>query len=177
MYVLIRSAVNTICGCTPCSLYTTGQVSQRHMCICIKCVSKYITKILDGWRSFHFHIKTQFLPHREHISTRKTDHIVLFRKIIAVYYKNHAQHIIYSQMQNFSLLQTGINKYSGWFFFNPLSPELNPVCYLLALLAHDFLHVSRIRVKSLTLTLLMSYIHGAPILDVSRSHTTTQHSR
>jgi transposase len=30
---------------------------------------------------------------------------------------------------------------------NPLSPELNPICYLLALLAHDFLHVSKIRVK------------------------------
>jgi len=29
----------------------------------------------------------------------------------------------------------------------------------------------------LTLRRLMSYIHGAPILDVSRSHTTTQHSR
>ena len=69
--------------------------------------------------------------------------------------------------------------------FNPLNPELNPICYLLALLAHQFLHVSRIRVKSLTLRLLMSYIYiyiyiyicGAPILDVSRSHTTTQHSR
>jgi len=62
--------------------------------------------------------------------------------------------------------------------FNPLKPELNPICYLLALLgAHHFLHVSRIRVKSLTFRLLMSYIYGAPILDVSRSHTTTQHSR
>jgi len=60
---------------------------------------------------------------------------------------------------------------------NPLNPELNPICYLLALLAHHFLHVSRIRVKSLTLRILMSYIYGAPILDVSRSHTTTQHSR
>ena len=60
---------------------------------------------------------------------------------------------------------------------NPLNPELNPICYLLALLAQHFLHVSRIRVKSLTLRLLMSYIYGAPILDVSRSHTTTQHSR
>ena len=29
----------------------------------------------------------------------------------------------------------------------------------------------------LTLRLLMSYIYGAPILDVSRSHTTTQHSQ
>ena len=29
----------------------------------------------------------------------------------------------------------------------------------------------------LTLRVLMSYIYGAPILDVSRSHTTTQHSR
>ena len=60
---------------------------------------------------------------------------------------------------------------------NSLNPELNPICYLLALLAHYFLHVSRIRVKSLTIRLLMSYIYiiyiyiyGAPILDVSRSH-------
>ena len=60
---------------------------------------------------------------------------------------------------------------------NPLNAELNPICYLLALLAHHFLHVSRIRVKLLTLRLLMSYIYGAPILDVSRSHTMTQHSR
>ena len=61
---------------------------------------------------------------------------------------------------------------------NPLNHELNPICYLLELLgAHHFLHVSRIRVKSLTLRRLMSYIYGAPILDVSRSHTTTQHSR
>jgi transposase len=36
-------------------------------------------------------------------------------------------------------------------YINPLSPELNPICYFLALLAHDFLHVSRIRVKSLML--------------------------
>jgi hypothetical protein len=32
--------------------------------------------------------------------------------------------------------------------FNPLKPELNPICYLLALLgAHHFLHDSRIRVN------------------------------
>ena len=47
---------------------------------------------------------------------------------------------------------------------NPLNPELNPICYLLALLAHHFLHVSRIMVKSLTLRLLMSYIY---IYDIS----------
>ena len=35
---------------------------------------------------------------------------------------------------------------------NTLKPELNPICYLLALLgAHHFLYVSRIRVKLLTL--------------------------
>ena len=62
--------------------------------------------------------------------------------------------------------------------FNPLNPELNPICYLLALLgAHHFLHVSRIRVKSLTLRQLMLCIYGAPILDVSISHTTTHYSR
>ena len=77
-------------------------------------------------------------------------------------------------------------------YFNPLNAELNPISYLLALLgAHHFPHVSRIRVKSLTLRLLTSYIYiymciyiyiyiyiyGAPILDVSRLHTTTHHSR
>jgi len=62
--------------------------------------------------------------------------------------------------------------------FNALNPELNPICCLLALLgAHYLLHVNRIRVKSLTFRLLLSYIYGAPIPDVSRSHTTTQHSR
>jgi hypothetical protein len=79
----------------------------------------------------------------------------------------------------------GLPLVTGWhvnvmvFRINPLNPELNPICSLLALLgAHHFLHVSRIRVKSSTLRLLMSYyIYGAPILDVSRSHTTTQHSR
>ena len=40
---------------------------------------------------------------------------------------------------------------------NTLNAELNPIRCLLALLgAHHFLHVSRIRVKSLTLRLLMS---------------------
>ena len=67
--------------------------------------------------------------------------------------------------------------WNTFFCINPLKPELNSICYLLALLAHHFLHVGRIRIKSLTLRLLMSYIYGAPILDVSRSHTTTQHSR
>jgi len=62
--------------------------------------------------------------------------------------------------------------------FNLLNPELNPICYLLALLgAYHFLHVSRIRVKLLTFRLLMSYIYGASIFYVSRSHTTKQHSR
>jgi len=42
---------------------------------------------------------------------------------------------------------------------NPLNVELNPIYHLLALLGVHFLHVSRIRVKSLILRLLMSYIY------------------
>ena len=53
---------------------------------------------------------------------------------------------------------THIN-HSNRSFLNPLYPELNPICYLLALLAYHFLHVSMIRVKSLTIRLLMSYIY------------------
>ena len=37
--------------------------------------------------------------------------------------------------------------------------------------------INHIKAQRLTLRRLMSYIYGAPILDVSRSHTTTQHSR
>ena len=43
--------------------------------------------------------------------------------------------------------------------FNPLNAELNPIYLLVLLGAHHFLHVSRIRVKSLTLRLLMPYIY------------------
>jgi len=53
-----------------------------------------------------------------------------------------------------------------------------PVCTYLCFLS--FLFSSFLLfflVLTLTLRLLMSYIYGAPILDVSRSHTTTQHSR
>ena len=45
------------------------------------------------------------------------------------------------------------------FMVNPLNPKLNPICYLLALLADHFLHISRIRVKSLYFRLLMAYIY------------------
>ena len=54
---------------------------------------------------------------------------------------------------------------------NPLNAELNPICYLLALLAHHFLHVRRIRVKSLTLRLLMSYIYMERLLLMFLDHT------
>ena len=54
---------------------------------------------------------------------------------------------------------------------NPLNAELNPICYLLALLAHHFLHVSRIRVKSLTLRLLMSYIYMEHLFLMFLDHT------
>ena len=59
---------------------------------------------------------------------------------------------------------------------NSLNPELNPICYLLALLAHHFLHVSRIMVKSLTLRLLMSYIY-IYIYDISCLRVNYQYHR
>ena len=59
---------------------------------------------------------------------------------------------------------------------NPLKPELNPICYLLALLgAHHFLHVSRIRVKSLTIRLLMSYIYMEHLFLMFLDHTRRRH--
>jgi len=41
-------------------------------------------------------------------------------------------------------------------FLNSLNTELNPICHLLALLrAHHILHVSRIRVKLLFITIII----------------------
>ena len=62
-------------------------------------------------------------------------------------------------MKETEIFKKGVLKFTD--MINPLNAELNPICYLLALLAHHFLHVSRIRVKSLTLRLLMSYIYLA----------------
>ena len=67
---------------------------------------------------------------------------------------SHSQHPPYNVHSTASFRNKEVTNY-----FNPLNPELNPICYLLALLAHCFLHVSRIRVKLLTLRLLMSYIY------------------
>jgi transposase len=70
------------------------------------------------------------------------------------------EHLLYSPdlaLADFYLFLQLILALKGWGFcyatdiLNPLNPELNPICYLLALLAHHFLHVSRIRDKSLTL--------------------------
>ena len=60
-------------------------------------------------------------------------------------------------------------------------PSDTPVCNYKYVWYHNTMPTNRIYYKpdkvSLTLRRLMSYIYGAPILDVSRSHTTTQHSR
>ena len=37
--------------------------------------------------------------------------------------------------------------YMGRTVLNPLNAELNPICHLLALLAHHIFHISKIRVK------------------------------
>ena len=105
----------------------------------------------------------KFSSHQS-VSNTKTIRLTLHKELVAVCSQNLRKSVYTLQVE--------------YVIFNALKPELNPICYLLALLgAYHFLHVSRIRVKLLTFRLLMSYIYGAPILDVSRSHTTTQHSR
>jgi len=53
-------------------------------------------------------------------------------------------------LNKFKLILNPLNPSGHYMYhqFNPLNAELNPICYLLALLgAHHFLHVSRIRVN------------------------------
>ena len=93
-----------------------------------------------------------FIPFRSHLKLRGTR----FR------YEWPQLHVFFSLPKTIKPTYTKLRE-----VINPLNPELNPICYLLALLgAHHFLHVSRIRVKLLTFGRLMSYIYGAPILHV-----------
>jgi len=87
---------------------------------------------------------------------------MLHREIIAVCSQIHTKHINTLCGQNVELLNVklAVRIHVVIIRVNPLKPELNPICYLLALLgAHHFLHVNRIRVKSLTFRRLMSYIY------------------
>ena len=68
---------------------------------------------------------------------------------------------------------------------NPLNTELNPICHLIALVgAHHILHVSRVRVNEAQSNYIFFYGacspiagYGLLILEVSRSHSVTHHSR
>ena len=59
----------------------------------------------------------------------------------------------------------------------PYASLPSPPTVLFLSLLYALLHSSTSAAVTLTLRRIMSYIYGAPILDVSRSHTTTQHSR
>jgi len=62
--------------------------------------------------------------------------------------------IMVCDLRTCRVLRFGVN---GDNCINTLNHELNPICYLLALLGdHHFLNVSRIRLKLLTFRLLMS---------------------
>ena len=78
---------------------------------------------------------------------------------MAVFPRNRTQHslidtLVYGTFMNKEDISALADR------VNTLNAELKPICHLLALLGvHHFLHVSRIRVKSLTLRILMSYIY------------------
>ena len=130
---------------------------------------KYLGESMGSSKPFPIHLHPQFF-HSQLCSLRHWQCREVKHRILDTLYCSAYRHL--------DRISTQIRLKLHAHEFNPLNPELNPICYLLALLgAHHFLHVSRIRVKLLTFRQLMSNIYGAPILDVSRSHTTTQHSR
>ena len=90
-------------------------------------------------------------------------------------------HSLFSFSTSFSpLINCLINSFLMQFLsaLSTLIPVFLSTCLQVYLSSscHTFFKNSLTKV-CLTLRLLMSYIYGAPILDVSRSHTTTQHSR
>jgi len=68
-----------------------------------------------------------------------------------------------------------------WLHLSTLSIPKVKIQWTAKMLLLQFFHFVQncagLKLHNLILRRLMSYIYGAPILDVSRSHTTTQHSR
>ena len=85
--------------------------------------------------------------------------------------RSTTDHILTIRQTQEKAYEYNIHLHNLFIDFNPLNPELNPICYFLALLAHHFLHVSRIRVKSLTIRLLMSYIYMERLFLMFLDHT------
>jgi hypothetical protein len=115
----------------------------------------------DACRNLFFNLEILTIPSHYIISLL----LFMLRNKNKFLENSEIHHIDTRQQANFHQPSVNVAKYQkgvyylGVKVFNPLNPELNPICYLLALLAHHFLPVSRIRVKSLTLRLLMSYIY------------------
>ena len=90
---------------------------------------------------------------------------IIVRHFISLYERNlWNPPYFFDRVHEFRVCRSVLPRTYNWInqldaAINPLNPELNPICCLLALLgAHHFLHVSRIRVRLLTFKLLMSYI-------------------
>ena len=136
--------------------------------------------LLHLWILLYLHFLLVRLVHNSFWFSRIHLHFALGQRFFSIFYAQIfwdvvCRHLFTSKLHIRRLLQVLLNFYifltlrSGGVYspimsfisaFNPLNAELNPICNLLALLgAHHFLHVSRIRVKSLTLRLLMSYIY------------------
>ena len=124
---------------------------------------EYFTNIANAcFNSGNFCYTVQSLAHDTFITTVYHS----FHRLAGSPFAQACKHLRLSRLNSFhfslnSLCTSDTPVVSSiCFSFNPLNAELNPICCLLALLgAHHFLHVSRIRVKSLTLRLLMSYIY------------------
>ena len=140
--------------------------------VCItKCISRLLKFVIRNVGLKQIHISKSLLDLLQKSTTNQIFNKNYSVSIIGIIITLRPQQEVTRVVGIVMLLSSAV------FPLNPLNVELNPICCLLALLgAHHFLHVSRMRVKSLILRLLMSYIYGAPILDVSRSHTMTQHS-
>jgi hypothetical protein len=139
--------------------------------LCIKLVSikkstnvgslQHTAKILDAWHS----VTRETAPTHAVVSAPHNLPTLMYHSIWNV---KHCRCIAVVQLAKLSLLRTNTITTRCWQIWNPLFPwqKLN---------VHDTFR--KIIQTILTLRWLMSYIYGAPILDVSRSHTTTQHSR
>jgi len=129
-----------------------------NLCVCTK--QNGISLFFERWYTIHslpYGLKRTYKPLLWR-NTKGSGHGVFQNNSIAVHWKGLGNPKATATNQvvvglKFELIASWISCWN-WtlmnpFLFNPLNPELNSICCLLALLAHHFLHVSRIRVNPL----------------------------
>ena len=115
--------------------------AHEHLYSCIYAWRLDISTIRNRFRNFNIFFIFSFSI----ISLLLHVYLLLKMYVVLILFSRNLKILIWKIHILDKFIPEDFRKISVGKYLNTLKPELNPICYLLALLAHHFLHVSRIR--------------------------------